>query len=51
MNTPSREKYTPDPKCCGCGLKPRRGSDDALRLVIFALLLLPVILMLWGSRG
>jgi hypothetical protein len=53
MDALSREKHTPDPKCCGCGLKPRctRGSNDVLRLVIVALLLVPVVLMLWGGRG
>ena len=53
MDMRSRERHTPDPKCCGCGLKPRRapGSNDVLRLIIVALLLVPVVLMLWGGRG
>jgi len=47
MNVPIREKHTPDPKCCFCGLRPRRTrGNDALRLVIVVLLLLPMILML-----
>jgi hypothetical protein len=47
MYVPIREKHTPDPKCCFCGLRPRstRGND-AMRLVIIVLLLLPMTLML-----
>ena len=53
MDALGRDKHTPDPKCCGYCLKPRctRGSSDVLRLVIVALLLVPVVLMLWGGRG
>jgi hypothetical protein len=47
MYAPVRERHTPDPKCCFCGLRSRytRGND-ALRLIIVVLLLLPVVLML-----
>ncbi len=49
MHTPTREAHTPDPKCCCCGLRPRRTSgNDVLRLIAVVLLLLPVIFMLWG---
>jgi len=49
MYAPVRERHTPDPKCCYCGLRSRytRGNDS-LRLVIVVLLLLPVVLMLFG---
>jgi len=44
---PVQEKHTPDPKCCGCGLRPRSTRvHDTLRLVIVAVLLLPMVLML-----
>ncbi len=47
MYAPIRETHTPDPKCCFCGLRPRRTrGNDALRLVIVVLLLLPMVLML-----
>jgi len=51
MDTPSREIHAPDPRCCGYGLKPRctRCSNDVLRLVIFAALLVPVVFLLWGT--
>jgi len=51
MYAPVREKHTPDPKCCCRGLTPRcaRGND-ALRLVIVVLLLLPAALMLFGCE-
>jgi hypothetical protein len=48
MYVPARETHAPDRKCCFCGLKPRARGNDALRLVIVALLLLPVALMLLG---
>lgn len=46
MYVPIREKHTPDPKCCFCGLRPRSTRGNALRLVIVVLLLLPMLLML-----
>ena len=50
MNAPLREKHTPDPMCCGCGLGPRRiqKGNDVLRLAIVVLLLLPAVLGLSG---
>lgn len=46
MYVPIREKHTPDPKCCFCGLRPRRASgNDALRLVLVVLLVLLVLPM------
>ncbi|MHB1215764.1 MAG: hypothetical protein ACYCY9_12330 [Thiobacillus sp.] len=48
MDVPARETHAPDPKCCFCGLRPRTRGNDALRLVIVVLLLLPVALMLLG---
>ncbi len=50
MYAPLREKHSPDPMCCCCGLRPRRipKAHDALRLVLVVLLLLPAILSLSG---
>jgi hypothetical protein len=43
-----RERHTPDPKCCFCGLRPRSRGNDALRLMIVVLLLLPLVLIFLG---
>lgn len=48
MYAPVEDKHAPDPRCCGCGLKPRCLGNDLLRLIIIVLLLLPLILLLSG---
>lgn len=48
MYAPFEDKHAPDPKCCGCGLKPRGLGHDILRLILIVLLLLPIILLLSG---
>lgn len=50
MYAPFEDKHAPDPKCCGCGLKPRCLGNDLLRLILIALLLLPIILLLSGCE-
>ncbi|MDO9220508.1 MAG: hypothetical protein Q7T90_05715 [Thiobacillus sp.] len=52
MHAPLRQEHTPDPMCCGCGLRPRRitKGNDVLRLAIVALLLLPAVLGLSGCE-
>lgn len=51
MYAPIRDTHTPDPKCCRCGLRPRRtrGNNDALRLVIVVLLLTAVLMLIGGD--
>lgn len=48
MRTPVRDPHHPDPKCCGCGLRPRSRGNDLLRLTAVVLLLLLPVLLLSG---
>lgn len=50
MHAPAKDTHAPDPKCCGCGLKPRCLANDLLRLILIVLLLLPLLLMLFGCK-
>ncbi|AAZ97178.1 hypothetical protein Tbd_1225 [Thiobacillus denitrificans ATCC 25259] len=50
MHAPAKDTRAPDPKCCGCGLKPRCLANDLLRLTLIVLLLLPLLLMLVGCK-
>lgn len=50
MHAPVEGTHAPDPKCCGCGLKPRCLANDLLRLILIVLLLLPLLLMLSGCK-
>lgn len=50
MRASVKDTHAPDPKCCGCGLKPRCLTNDLLRLILIVLLLLPLLLMLFGCK-